>query len=53
MNELPEDTTVEEAIERLVLLHKVNKGLQQSTEEGMSQEQVEAYFQQRRKKRDQ
>jgi len=51
--ELPENTTVEEAIERLTILHKVEVGLRQSEEDkGISQTKVENHFQQRREDRD-
>jgi len=50
--ELPENTTIEEAIERLTLLHKVEVGLRQSKKgEGMSQADVEKHFQARRENR--
>lgn len=52
IDELPEDTTIEEAIERLTLLHKVEVGLRQSKEgEGMTQSEVEDHFRRRRETR--
>lgn len=52
INDLPEETTVEEAIERLTVLHKVSVGLRQSEEgKGMSQQQVEDHFRERRNRR--
>jgi hypothetical protein len=49
IDDLPNDTTIEEAIDRLTLLHKVSVGLQQSEEgKGMSQAEVEQHFRQRR-----
>jgi hypothetical protein len=52
IGELPENTTIEEAIDRLTLLHKVSIGLQQSgQDDGMSQAEVERHFQQRRNSR--
>jgi hypothetical protein len=47
--ELPEDTTVEQAIERLIVLHKVEKGLNQSG--GKTQQKVEQHFKKRRENR--
>ncbi|MDX1640895.1 MAG: hypothetical protein R3220_04325 [Balneolaceae bacterium] len=49
IDELPEDATVEEAIERLVLLHKVQIGLNETGEK--SQEEIEAHFKKRRENR--
>ena len=49
---LREDATLEDAIERLVFLHKVQMGLQQAQAgQSMSLEEVEAYFKQRRAKK--
>lgn len=47
--ELPEDATIEQAIERLVVLHKVEKGLKQSG--GKTQQEVEKHFKKRRENR--
>lgn len=49
IEKLPEDVTLEEAIERLVLLHKVQTGLNEK--EGKTQEEVERYFKKRRELR--
>lgn len=52
IDDLPEQTTVEEAIERLMLLHKIEVGLRQSEEgEGMRQSEVEDHFHRRREAR--
>jgi hypothetical protein len=52
IDDLPEDTTVEEAMEQLTLLHKVSIGLQQSEQgQGMSQDEVERRFRQRKSRR--
>ena len=49
---LPEDAALEDAIERLVFLHKVQMGLQQAQAgQSRSLEEVEAYFKQRRAKK--
>jgi hypothetical protein len=50
IEDLPDDVTIEEAIERLVLLHKVQKGLQEK--EGKTQEEVVKHFKKRRELRD-
>ncbi len=50
IEDLPEDVTIEEAIVRLVLLHKVQKGLQEK--EGKTQEEVVRHFKKRRELRD-
>ena len=48
----PKKTTIEEAIERLTLLHKVEVGLRQSKESGgMTQSEVENHFLRRREGR--
>ncbi len=47
--DLPEDTTVEQAIERLIVLHKVQKGMNEKG--GISQREAENYFRQRKDKR--
>ncbi|CAN5409966.1 hypothetical protein BH23BAC3_BH23BAC3_33050 [soil metagenome] len=47
--ELPEDATIEQAIERLIVLHKVEKGLKQSG--GKTQQEVEKHFIKRRENR--
>ncbi len=49
---LPENATLEDAIERMVFLHKIQRGLQQvEAGETMSLEEVETYFRQRRAKK--
>ena len=51
VEELPENATVEDAIERMVFLHKIQRGLQQvEAGETMSLEELEAYFKERRAK---
>lgn len=50
IKDLPEDVTIEEAIERLILLHKVQKGVQEK--EGKTQEEVVRHFKKRRELRD-
>lgn len=49
IDELPEDATIEEAIERLLLLHKIQVGLRESG--GKSQEEIEQHFRERRDSR--
>ena len=51
INELPEDATIEEAIDRLILLQKVQTGLQQDG--GKTQKELEQQFKKRRKNRKQ
>ena len=50
VEDLPEDATIEDAIERLVFLHKVERGLAEarSGEGLMTQDEVEAHFAERR-----
>ena len=46
---LPEDATIEDAIERLVFLHKIEVGLEQAREgKTVSLDEVEARLQRRR-----
>lgn len=54
VEELPEDATIEDAIERLVFLHKIEVGLKQA-EEGkiVSLDEVEARLKRRRSKKNQ
>ena len=54
VRDLPDDATVEDAIERLVVLHKVQRGLDQarSGEGLLTQAAVEAHFEQRRADRE-
>lgn len=47
--ELPEDATIEQAIERLIVLHKIEKGLKQIG--GKTQQEVEQHFKKRRENR--
>ncbi|MDZ7720005.1 MAG: hypothetical protein U5K72_14405 [Balneolaceae bacterium] len=49
IDELPEDATIEEGIERLVFLHKIQKGLREKG--GKTQAQIEEHFRQRRESR--
>ena len=45
VEDLPENDTLEDAIERMVFLHKIQRGLQQvEAGETMSLEEVEAYI---------
>jgi hypothetical protein len=50
IEELPDDASLEDAIARLVVVHKVNRGLEQarSGEALHTQEEVEAHFAERR-----
>ena len=49
VEELPENATLEDAIERMVFLHKIQRGLQQvEAGETFSLEEIETYFKQRR-----
>ncbi len=51
---MPDDASVEDVIERLVVAHKVERGMEQARSgEGMlSQDDVEAHFARRRAERD-
>jgi hypothetical protein len=52
VEELPEDATIEDAIERLVFLHKIEIGLKQSQEgKTVSFDEVEARLKRRRESR--
>lgn len=53
VEELPEDATIEDAIERLVLLHKIEVGLKQA-EEGKTVplDEVEARLKRRRQSKE-
>jgi hypothetical protein len=51
INELPEDATIEEAIDRLILLHKIQTGLKETG--GKSQQEIEQQFKKRRENREQ
>ena len=49
VEDLPDNATLEDAIERLVFLHKVQRGLQQvQAGETITLDELEAYFRQRR-----
>lgn len=49
VSELPDDATLDDAFERLLVLHKIERGLKVA-EEGktMTQAEAEAHFRQRR-----
>ena len=50
VSELPDDATLDDAFERLFVLHKIQKGLKEAQSgETMTQEEVEMYFRERRK----
>lgn len=52
VEELPEDATIEDAIERLVFLHKIEVGLKQSQKgKTVSLDEVEARLKRRRQSR--
>ncbi len=52
VEELPEDATIEDAIERLVFLHKVEVGLKQAQQgETVALDEVEAHLQRRRQEK--
>jgi hypothetical protein len=44
IQELPEDATVEDAMERLYFLAKIERGLQQSEGETISHDEIKARF---------
>jgi predicted transcriptional regulator len=44
IQELPEDATVEDAMERLYFLAKIERGLEQSEGETVSHEEIKARF---------
>ena len=49
VSDLPEDATLDDAFERLFVLHKIEQGLQDAAEgRTMTQDEVETYFRQRR-----
>ncbi len=51
---LPDDATLDDAFERLFMLHKIERGLKDAQEgQTMTQDEVEAYFRQRRASRTQ
>ena len=52
VSELPDDATLDDAFERLYVLHKLERGLRERAEgQTMTQAEVEAYFRQRRASR--
>ena len=52
VSELPDDATLDDAFERLFVLHKIERGLKDAEAgETMSQAEVEAYFRERRASR--
>ncbi len=52
VSELPDDATLDDAFERLFVLHKIERGLKEGEEgETMTQAEVEAHFRQRRASR--
>lgn len=53
VEELPDDASLEDVIERLLVLHKVERGLEQVRQgEGLqAQDEVEAHFARRRANR--
>ena len=54
VEELPESATIEDAIERLVFLHKIEVGLKQSQEgKTLPLDEVEARLQRRRQSKQQ
>ena len=44
IQDLPDDATVEDAMERLYFLAKIERGLEQSEEETISHEEIKARF---------
>ena len=49
VSDLPDDATLDDAFERLFVLHKIEQGLRDAREgKTMTQDEVEAYFRQRR-----
>ncbi len=54
VSNLPDDATLDDAFERLFILHKIERGLKDALEgQTMTQDEVEAYFRQRRASRTQ
>ena len=54
VSDLPDDATLDDVFERLYVLHKIERGLKDAREgETMTQDEVEAYFRQRRASRTQ
>ena len=53
VEDLPDNATIEDALERLLFLHKIEVGLRQSEEgQTVSLDEVEARLRQRRQSRD-
>jgi hypothetical protein len=50
INELPEDATIEEAIDRLILLHKIQTGLKETG--GKTHQEIEQQIKKRRENRE-
>ena len=49
LSELPDDATLDDAFERLFVLHKIERGLRDGQQgHTMTQDEAEAYFRQRR-----
>ncbi len=49
VSELPEDATLDDAFDRLFVLHKIERGLKEGRlGQTMTQEEIEAHFRQRR-----
>ncbi len=49
VSELPDDATLDDAFERLFVLHKIERGLKQAKEgRTFTQDEVEAHFRERR-----
>ena len=50
VSELPDDATLDDAFERLFVLHKIQQGLKEAQSgQTMTHEEVEVYFRERRK----
>lgn len=50
VEELPDDATLDDAFDRLFVLHKIERGLKDAGEgKTMTQAEVEQYFRQRRR----
>ncbi len=48
ISHLPDDATLDDAFERLFILHKIERGLKDTWEgQTMTQDEVEAYFRRR------
>lgn len=49
VSDLPEDATLDDAFDRLFVLHKIEQGLKDAQDgRTVTQDEVEAYFRQRR-----